>query len=121
MRILLDAGFLHGDCLTITGKTLAENLASVGPYPPGQMIIRPLSNPIKKKSHLVILRGNLAPDGAVAKITGKEGLSFTGHAKVFDREEEAFQAIQSGKIKPGNVVVIRYEGPKGGPVSWEAL
>ena len=113
MRTLLDAGLLHGDCLTVTGATIAENLRSVEPYPDGQEIIRPLTDPVKKDSHLVILYGNLAPEGAVAKITGKEGLRFTGKARVFDSEEASLQGILSGKVKAGDVVVIRYEGPEG--------
>ena len=121
MKTLLDAGLLHGECLTVTGKTMAQNLEKVAPYPAGQTIILPLSNPIKKDSHLVILRGNLAPEGAVAKITGKEGLVFTGKAKVFDSEERAMRAILKGVIKKGDVVVIRYEGPKGGPGMREML
>ncbi|MEQ1558242.1 MAG: dihydroxy-acid dehydratase [Methyloglobulus sp.] len=121
MKILLDCGLLHGDCLTVTGKTLAENLADVQPYPIQQDMIRPLDNPIKKDSHLVVLYGNLASDGAVAKITGKEGLVFTGVAKVFDAEEQALQAILNGEIVKGDVIVIRYEGPKGGPGMREML
>jgi dihydroxy-acid dehydratase len=121
MKTLLDAGLLHGECLTVTGRTLAENLRAVAPYPAGQEIVRPLGNPIKKDSHLVILRGNLAPDGAVAKITGKEGLRFTGRARVFDSEEKSLAGILGGKVKPGDVVVIRYEGPKGGPGMREML
>jgi dihydroxy-acid dehydratase len=121
MKTLLDAGMLHGDCLTVTGKTLAENLRAVEPYPVGQEIVRPLDNPIKRDSHLVILYGNLAPDGAVAKITGKEGLRFKGRARVFNSEEESLQGILGGKVKPGDVVVIRYEGPKGGPGMREML
>jgi dihydroxy-acid dehydratase len=121
MKMLLDAGLLHGDCLTVTGETLAETLANVPPYPAGQTIIRPLDNPIKKDSHLVILRGNLAPEGAVAKISGHEGLKFTGKAIVFDSEETALRAILNGKVKKGHVVVIRYEGPKGGPGMREML
>ena len=121
MKILLDAGLLHGDCMTVTGKTMAENLAKVPPYPAGQTIILPLDKPIKKDSHLVILRGNLAPEGGVAKITGKEGLVFTGKAKVFNSEELAMRAILDGSIKKGHVVVIRYEGPKGGPGMREML
>ncbi len=122
MKILLEAGLLHGDCLTVTGKTLAENLAnSPLEYPEGQDIIRPLDNPIKKDSHLRILYGNLAPDGAVAKITGKEGDSFTGSARVFDCEEDAMAAILDGKIIDGDVIVIRREGPKGGPGMREML
>jgi dihydroxy-acid dehydratase len=121
MKELLDRGLLHGDCLTVTGKTLAENLAEVKPYPEGQDMIRPLDNPIKKDSHLVVLYGNLAPEGAVAKITGKEGLCFTGTAKVFDAEEQALQSILNGDIVKGDVIVIRYEGPKGGPGMREML
>jgi dihydroxy-acid dehydratase len=121
MKMLLDAGLLHGDCMTVTGKTLAENLADVKPYPEGQEIIRPLYNPIKKQSHLVVLYGNLAPEGAVAKISGKEGLSFTGVARTFNSEEEALKRILDGTIKKGDVIVIRYEGPKGGPGMREML
>lgn len=121
MKILLDAGLLHGDCLTVTGKTLAENLADVKPYPVGQDMIHALSNPIKKDSHLVVLYGNLAAQGAVAKITGKEGLCFTGTAKVFDAEEQALQSILKGDIVKGDVIVVRYEGPKGGPGMREML
>ncbi len=121
MKTLLDAGLLHGDCLTVTGATLAENLRDVGPYAEGQRIVRPLENPIKKTSHLVVLSGNLAPEGAVAKITGKEGLVFTGKARVFDSEEASLQGILSGKVRSGDVVVIRYEGPKGGPGMREML
>lgn len=121
MKMLLDAGLLHGDCLTVTGKTLAENLAKVPPYPDGQKIIRPLDNPIKADSHLRILYGNLAPGGAVAKITGKEGLSFTGPARVFDSEEETLERILDGTVQKGDVIVIRYEGPRGGPGMREML
>jgi dihydroxy-acid dehydratase len=121
MRILLDAGLLHGDCLTVTGTALGENLRHVRPYPHGQTIVRPLNDPIKKDSHLVVLYGNLAPQGAVAKITGKEGLDFKGKARVFDSEEKALEGILSGAVKPGDVVVIRYEGPKGGPGMREML
>ncbi len=121
MKELLDRGLLHGECLTVTGKTLAENLADVQPYPEGQDMIRSLDNPIKKDSHLVVLYGNLASEGAVAKITGKEGLVFTGKAKVFDAEEQALQAILSGEIVKGDVIVVRYEGPKGGPGMREML
>lgn len=121
MKMLLDAGLLHGDCLTVTGKTLAENLADVKPYPEGQDLIHSLANPIKKDSHLVVLYGNLASEGAVAKITGKEGLCFTGTAKVFDAEEQALQSILNGDIVKGDVIVIRYEGPKGGPGMREML
>jgi len=121
MKDLLDRGLLHGDCLTVTGKTLAENLADVAPYPADQDIIRPFDHPIKKDSHLVILKGNLAPEGAVAKITGKEGLRFTGKARVFHSEEEAQQDILNGTVVKGDVIVIRYEGPKGGPGMREML
>jgi dihydroxy-acid dehydratase len=122
LRILLEAGLLHGDCLTVTGKTLAENLAnSPLQYPADQQIIRPLDNPIKKDSHLRILYGNLAPGGAVAKITGKEGELFTGRARVFDSEDEGMKAILDGKIVDGDVIVIRREGPKGGPGMREML
>ncbi|MDP8984495.1 MAG: dihydroxy-acid dehydratase [Pseudomonadota bacterium] len=121
MKMLLDAGLLHGDCLTVTGETLAENLRAVAPYPAEQQIVRPLNDPIKKDSHLVILYGNLAPEGAVAKITGKEGLSFKGKARVFNSEEASLQGILGGKVKAGDVVIIRYEGPKGGPGMREML
>ena len=121
MKELLNIGLLHGECLTVTGKTMAENLADVQDYPEGQDMIRPLSNPIKKDSHLAILYGNLATEGSVAKITGKEGLVFTGKAKVFDAEELALKAILDGGIVKGDVIVIRYEGPKGGPGMREML
>ena len=121
MKTLLDAGLLHGACQTVTGLTLAQNLAEVPPYPADQQIIRPLAHPIKKDSHLVVMYGNLAPEGAVAKITGKEGLSFSGRARVFDSEESSLQGILDGKVKAGDVVVIRYEGPKGGPGMREML
>jgi len=121
MKTLLDAGLLHGDCLTVTGETMAETLASVKPYLPGQTIIRPLDQPIKKDSHLVIFYGNLAPEGAVGKISGKEGLRFEGKAIVFEGEEKALQAILKGTVKKGHVVVIRSEGPKGGPGMREML
>lgn len=121
MKRLLDAGMLHGDCLTVTGKSMAENLADVADYPSEQRIILPFDKPIKKDSHLVVLNGNLAPEGAVSKITGKEGLSFTGTAKVFDSEEQGFAAIIEGQVVAGDVVVIRYEGPKGGPGMREML
>ena len=121
MKILLDSGLLHGDCMTVTGKTLAENLADVKPYPVEQEIIHSLQNPIKKDSHLVVLYGNLAPGGSVAKITGKEGLRFVGTAKVFDAEEQALKSILNGDIVKGDVIVIRYEGPKGGPGMREML
>jgi len=121
MKTMLDAGMLDGSCLTVTGKTLAENLAGVQPYPPGQEIIRSLDNPIKRDSHLVILRGNLAPTGAVAKITGKEGLTFTGKARTFHSEEECLDGILDGTVVAGDVLVIRYEGPKGAPGMREML
>ena len=121
MKMLLDEGLLHGECLTVSGKSIAENLSEVRPYPSGQTIIREISNPVKSTSHLRILYGNLAPDGAVAKITGNEGLKFTGIAKVFDSEEEGNEAIQNNLINEGDVVVIRYEGPKGGPGMREML
>lgn len=121
MRMLLDKGLLHGDCMTVTGKTLAQNLKSVKPYSQRQKIIRSFYNPIKKDSHLVILYGNLAPEGAVAKISGKEGLAFTGSAKVFASEEAALKKILDGGIKKGDVIVIRYEGPVGGPGMREML
>jgi dihydroxy-acid dehydratase len=121
MKTLLQEGLMHGDCLTVTGKTLAENLADVEDYPAEQKIIRPLSNPIKKDSHLVVLRGNLAPEGAVAKITGHEGLTFTGTARCFHGEEAAMAAIMDGTVVKGDVVIVRYEGPKGGPGMREML
>ncbi|SDL24816.1 dihydroxy-acid dehydratase [Franzmannia pantelleriensis] len=121
MKILLDAGMLHGDCLTVTGKTLAENLAGVAPYPDDQRIIASLEAPQKPESHLRILYGNLAPQGAVAKITGKEGTRFSGSARVFGSEEEAQARINDGTVVAGDVVVIRYEGPKGGPGMREML
>jgi dihydroxy-acid dehydratase len=121
MKMLLDKGLLHGDALTVTGETMAQTLASVKPYPHGQTIIQSFDKPIKKDSHLVILRGNLAPEGAVAKITGKEGLQFTGRARVFNSEESALPKILDGSIVKGDVVVIRYEGPRGGPGMREML
>ncbi len=121
MKTLLKADLLQGDCLTVTGKTLKQNLRSVKPYPEKQHVIRPLSNPIKATGHLVILRGNIAPEGAVAKISGKEGSRFEGNARVFPSEEKALQAILAGRIRKGHVVVIRYEGPKGGPGMREML
>ena len=121
MKTLLAEGLIHGDCLTVTGKTLSENLMTVPDYPATQKIIRPLSNPIKKDSHLVILRGNLAPEGAVAKITGHEGLRFTGTARCFHGEEAAMAAIMDGTVDKGDVVIVRYEGPKGGPGMREML
>src|SRR5437016_4425907 len=121
MKTLLDAGLLHGNCLTVTGRTMAETLEGVQPYPAGQTIIQPLDNPIKKDSHLVILYGNLAPTGAVAKISGKEGLRFSGKAIVFENEQDALKAILDGSVKTGHVIVIRHEGPVGGPGMREML
>ena len=121
MKRLLKAGLLHGDCLTVTGRTLAENLAEVADYPTGQEIIRPFDNPVKADSHLRILYGNLAPAGSVAKITGKEGVMFSGPARVFHSEEEAMHRILDGTVQAGEVLVIRYEGPKGGPGMREML
>jgi dihydroxy-acid dehydratase len=121
MKTLLEEGLLHGDCLTVTGATLADNLRNVAAYPDGQQIVHAMKDPIKKDSHLVILYGNLAPEGSVAKITGKEGLSFQGKARVFNSEEAASEGILRGKVKAGDVVVIRYEGPKGGPGMREML
>ena len=121
MKTLLDKGLLHGECITVTGNTLAENLSNVKPYADNQNIIRSFENPIKSTSHLRILYGNLASEGAVAKITGKEGTSFEGKARVFNSEEEGVEAILNKSIEAGDVVVIRYEGPKGGPGMREML
>ncbi|MDO4223305.1 MAG: dihydroxy-acid dehydratase [Acinetobacter sp.] len=121
MKRMLDAGMLDGSCLTVTGKTLAENLADVQDYPEGQEIIMPFDKPIKKDSHLVVLKGNLSPTGAVAKISGKEGLYFEGPARVFEGEEGAMRGILDGEVQEGEVVVIRGEGPKGGPGMREML
>ena len=121
MKMLMEEGLLHKSCLTVTGKTLEENLEDVKPYPKDQKIISAFSAPIKKDSHLKILKGNLAEDGAVAKITGKEGTSFTGSARVFNSEEETLDAIYNSKINPGDVIVVRYEGPVGGPGMREML
>ncbi|HEY5565629.1 MAG TPA: dihydroxy-acid dehydratase [Gammaproteobacteria bacterium] len=121
MKTLLDAGLLHGQCLTVTGRTMAENLADVAPYPADQTIVRPLDKPLKADSHIAILYGNLAPEGAVAKISGKEGMQFEGKARVFHSEEDALRAILDGTVVTGDVVVIRYEGPKGGPGMREML
>ena len=121
MKRLLDRGLLHGDCLTVTGKTMAGNLRHVRDYPQDQKIIQPFSAPIKADSHLVVMYGGVAPEGAVAKISGKEGLAFEGRARVFDGEEKATAAILAGKVKAGDVVVIRYEGPRGGPGMREML
>ena len=121
MKMLLDAGLLHGDCMTVTGKTLKQNLKGVKAYPKKQKIIRPLKDPVKATGHLVILKGNLARDGAVAKISGKEGEVFQGSARVFESEEEALQKILDGTVQKGDVIVIRYEGPKGSPGMREML
>ncbi len=121
MRMLLAGGLLHPDCLTVTGRTLQENLENVPMYMSGQDIVHPLAAPLKKDSHLVVLYGNVAPQGAIAKITGKEGERFTGRARVFEGEERATQAILAGRVRPGDVVVIRGEGPRGGPGMREML
>ncbi len=121
MKYLLEKGLIHGDCLTVTGRTVEENLASLPGLQAGQDIVRTIENPIKTSGHIQILRGNLAPGGAVAKITGKEGLKFTGPANVFDSEEEMLAALEKSQIKKGDVIVIRFEGPKGGPGMPEML
>jgi dihydroxy-acid dehydratase len=121
MKLLLEEGLLHGDCLTITGKTVAENLAKLPTLSAGQDVVRPVSNPIKATGHIRIMRGNFCPDGAVAKITGKEGLQFSGTANCFDSEEAMLAAMQTRQIKKGDVVIIRYEGPQGGPGMPEML
>jgi dihydroxy-acid dehydratase len=121
MKYLLENGYLNGDCLTVTGKTVAENLADLPGLAEGQDIVQPLEKPIKETGHLQILRGNLAPEGAVAKITGKEGLVFKGSARVYDSEEEMLAGLEHGEIQKGDVIVIRYEGPKGGPGMPEML
>ncbi|MBB28524.1 MAG: dihydroxy-acid dehydratase [Gemmatimonadetes bacterium] len=121
MKYLLDNGLMNGDCLTVTGKSLGENLEDVPGFKVGQDIVNPLDNPIKSTGHLQILRGNLAPEGAVAKITGKEGLTFTGPARVYDSEEDMLTALERSEIEAGNIVVIRFEGPKGGPGMPEML
>jgi len=120
-KMLLDEGLLHGDCVTVTGKTVRENVKDLPGLRAGQEIVRPVSNPLKATSHLQILKGNLAPEGAVAKITGKEGLRFSGPANVFDSEELMLKALEEGKIAKGQIIVIRYEGPKGGPGMPEML
>jgi dihydroxy-acid dehydratase len=120
-KMLLEEGMLHGECVTVTGKTMRENVHDLPGLKEGQPIVRPLKNPLKATAHLQILRGNLAPEGAVAKITGKEGLRFSGPARVFDSEEDMLKALEEGEIAKGNVVVIRYEGPKGGPGMPEML
>ncbi|MFM8420814.1 MAG: dihydroxy-acid dehydratase, partial [Verrucomicrobiota bacterium] len=121
MKMLLDEGLLHGDVMTVTGQTMRENLRKAPKYPKGQDIIRPFSNPIKPTSHLVVFRGNLCPGGGVGKISGKEGLHFEGRAIVFENEESALQGILGGKVRKGHVVVVRYEGPRGGPGMREML
>jgi dihydroxy-acid dehydratase len=121
MKLLLDAGLLNGDCRTVTGKTVRENLQDVSGLQAGQQIIRPLAEPLKRTGHIQILKGNLAPEGAVAKITGKEGLRFSGLAKVYDSEEEMLHSLERKEIQKGDVIVIRYEGPKGGPGMPEML
>jgi dihydroxy-acid dehydratase len=121
MKYLLENDFIYGDCITVTGKTIAENLEDIQPLKDGQEIIAPIQSPIKKTGHIQILYGNLAEQGAVAKITGKEGTKFRGPARIFDSEFEANDAIANGKVKKGDVVVIRYEGPKGGPGMAEML
>jgi dihydroxy-acid dehydratase len=121
LKMLLEEGLLDGTCRTITGKTMAENLSELPALTPGQTIVRPLANPIKRTGHIQILKGNLAPDGAVAKITGKEGLRFSGPARVYDSEEEMLAALERQEIGKGDVIVIRYEGPKGGPGMPEML
>jgi len=120
-KLLIREGFLHGDCMTITGKTLEENVQDIPELFEEQKVIMPVSDPIKKTGHLEVLYGNLAPEGSVGKITGKEGTHFSGPAKVYNSEEESLEAIESGKVKAGDVVVIRYEGPKGGPGMREML
>ena len=121
MKLLLEAGLLDGSCRTVTGRTLAENLDEAGPLAEGQEVVRPIDDPIRPTGHLRVLRGSLAPDGAVAKITGKEGVRFRGPARVFDREEAALAALERGDVRAGDVVVIRYEGPRGGPGMPEML
>lgn len=121
MKMLLDEGLMHGDVMTVTGKTMRQNLRNAPKYPKGQDIVRGFDNPIKPTSHLVVFRGNLCPGGAIGKISGKEGLQFSGRAIVFDREEDALQGILGGKVKAGHVVVVRGEGPKGGPGMREML
>ena len=121
MKSLVNKKLMHGDCLTVSGKSLAQNLKKIKPYPSGQKIIMPMQSPIKKDGHLIILRGNIAPDGAVAKISGKEGTYFKGNAKVFDSEEQCLKTILSGKISRGTVIVIKNEGPVGGPGMREML
>lgn len=121
LKYLLEAGLIDGDCLTVTGRTLSENLKDLPGLKEGQEIIRPIDNPIKSSGHLRVLRGNVAPDGSVAKITGKEGLQFSGPARVYDSEEDMLAGLEAGEIQKGEVVIIRYEGPKGGPGMPEML
>jgi len=121
MKLLFEAGLLNGGCMTVTGKTVRENLGDVAGLKPGQTIVRPLNDPIKTTGHIQVLKGNLAPAGAVAKITGKEGLQFSGPAKVYDSEEQMLAALEQKAIEKGDVIVIRYEGPKGGPGMPEML
>jgi dihydroxy-acid dehydratase len=121
MKMLLDEGLLHGDVLTVTGKTMRENLLNAPRYPKGQDIVRGFDNPIKSSSHLVVFRGNLCPGGAVGKISGKEGLQFDGKAIVFENEESALQGILNGKVRKGHIIIVRYEGPRGGPGMREML
>ena len=121
MKTLVNKKLMHGDCLTVSGKTLAKNLKNIKPYPSNQKIIMPLTSPVKKDGHLIVLRGNIAPDGAVAKISGKEGTYFKGKAKVFESEEQCLKTILNGKISKGTVIVIRNEGPVGGPGMREML
>jgi len=121
MKMLLEKKLLHGDCMTVTGKNVRENLEKVSKYPANQTVVMPFENPVKRESHLVVLYGNLAPTGAVAKISGKEGMRFTGRARVYDSEEAALKRILDGTIKKGDVIVIRYEGPRGGPGMREML
>jgi dihydroxy-acid dehydratase len=121
MKELLDAGLLHGDCLTVTGKTVAENLADLDPPAPDGDVVHPLTNPIHTQGGIAVLRGSLAPNGSVVKVAGIDELRFEGTARVFDGEQLAMEAILAGRIEPGDVVVIRYEGPKGGPGMREML
>ena len=121
LKYLLEKGFIDGSCLTVTGKTLAENLEPLPGFTDGQEIVQTIEKPIKSSGHLQILKGNLAPEGAVAKITGKQGLRFSGPAKVYDSEEEMLKALEEGIIVKGDVVIIRYEGPTGGPGMPEML
>jgi dihydroxy-acid dehydratase len=121
MKELLDAGLLHGDCLTVTGRTIAENLTALDPPKPDGVVVHPLSDPIHKEGGLAVLRGSLAPNGGVVKIAGLDQLRFDGRARVFDGEDKAMEEILAGGIKPGDIVVIRYEGPKGGPGMREML